>query len=122
MLAGRPLTDVNDVWPLLAVAYAGDNSRGADLATIRFVAGLIRRATFADEELRAALGRLRAAGYIDERDGKYCPVEPVLTFFRTRTHRRGVWHDREELIRFLGVAPTSPRTPCPASLDDPAGC
>jgi hypothetical protein len=94
----------SDAWPLLAVAYAERDGRGGDIATIRFLAGLIRRAEFTGAELRGALGRLQAAGLVDRlEDGTYHATEPVLAFLTARTHRRGARHDYEALKRFLGV-------------------
>ena len=91
-----------DPWTLLAVAYAGGDGRGVNLTTVRIVAGIIRQAALTDESLRDELGRLEGAGLVEVRDGKYHPTERLLAFFRTRERRRGVWHDYEELIRFLG--------------------
>ncbi len=104
----RPVRDENlygagpDPWTLLAVAYVGGDGRGVNLTTVRIVAGIIRQAALADESLREELGRLEGAGLVEVRDGKYHPSEPFLAFFRTRANRRGVWHDYEDLIRFLG--------------------
>ena len=96
-----------DPWTLLAVAYAGGDGRGVNLTTVRIVAGIIRQAALTDESLREELGRLEGAGLVEVRDGKYHPKGPFLAFFRTRVNRRGVWHDYEDLIRFLGRhAPT----------------
>jgi hypothetical protein len=92
---------------LLAVAYAGGDGRGVNLSTVRTVAGIIRQAALSDESLRAELGRLEDAGLVEVRDGKYHPTVLFLDFFRSRAERRGVWHDYEDLIQFLGRhAPT----------------
>jgi hypothetical protein len=103
MLAAEPRAVGSDTWLLLAVAYAEGDGRGGDLSALGFVAGLIRQAEFTDEELRAALGRLRAAGLVHDRDGTYHPAESIQAFVRARTYRRGVRHDYEDLIRLLGV-------------------
>lgn len=96
-----------DPWTLLAIAYAGDDGRGVNLATIRNVTGIIRQAALTDESLREELGRLERAGLVEVREGKYHPTGPFLEFLRTRANRRGVQHDYEDLIQFLGRhAPT----------------
>jgi hypothetical protein len=103
----RPMRDGDlpgagpDPWTLLAIAYAGGDGRGVNLTTVRIVAGIIRQAALTDESLRDELGRLEGAGLVEVRDGKYHPTERFLAFFRTREKRRGVWHDYEDLIRFL---------------------
>jgi hypothetical protein len=106
MLAEEPRGDVPDAWPLLAVAYACGDGLGADFASIGAMVRRIQRASFAEAELRAALGRLQAAGLVIERAERFHPTEPVLAFFRGRTHRRGVVHDYEDLQRFLGLDPS----------------
>ncbi len=96
-----------ETWTLLAVAYAGGDGRGVNLTTVRIVAGIIRQAALADESLREELGRLEGAGLVEVRDDRYYPTVSFLEFFRMRANRRGVWHDYEELIQFLGRhAPT----------------
>ncbi len=91
-----------DPWTLLAVAYAGGDGRGVNLTTIRNVAGIIRQAAITDESLQEELGRLEGAGLVEVRDGKYHPTNRFLAFFQTRANRRGVQHDYEDLIQFLG--------------------
>ena len=112
MRAGEFPGAAPDPWTLLAVAYAGGDGRGVNLATVRVVAGIIRQAALTDESMREELGRLEGAGLVAVRDGKYHPTGPFLAFLRTRANRRGVQHDYEDLIQFLG-----PRTPTEAGPD-----
>jgi hypothetical protein len=99
----RPNTR-DDLWTLLAIAYAGWDGRGVDARSIPGLGRAIRRAVLADEAaLRASLGRLVEAGLLVESGGSHRAAAPVAAFLRERTHRRGIWHDFRDLGRHLGL-------------------
>jgi hypothetical protein len=98
----RPITR-DDAWALLAVAYAGWEGRGADVAAVQRLARSIRREVLAEESLGESLGRLRDAGLVVESGGLHHPAATVADFLRARTHRRGVRHDHRDLMHHVGL-------------------
>jgi hypothetical protein len=105
MTAGSPKSAASDVWLLLAIAYASGDGPGAESWAIRFVAEFLGRPLGPEESWRGDLDRLAAAGLVREHGGRVRPTEAVQAFFRPRVHRRGVRHDFEDLLRFLGARP-----------------
>src|SRR5262249_29456535 len=103
MIVSKPRSIGSDARTLLVVAYAdaATDGPGAEARASGALAGLLGGAATGEEELRQALGRLRAVGLVSERGGTFRPSEPVAAFLRARTHRRGVGHDLRDLARFL---------------------
>jgi hypothetical protein len=103
MTVGERLITREDVWTLLAVAYAGWDGRGTAPAAVGGLCRLIRRAGTADDRaVRASLARLRGARLVEASGGLLRPAATVAAFLRARTHRRGIWHDYRDLVHYLG--------------------
>lgn len=91
----------SDAWILLAAVYSGRKD-GADLRSLISAADYINHAVRSYEELSGGLARLRAAGLIVEKRGRYRPSETVLSAYaRTTTPRRAVMKELDDMEIFL---------------------
>ena len=77
-----------DAWLLLSVLYAQE---GADHDTIRRIGDGISHAEISEDELERGLLRLRACGFLAERDGRFSPSEAMLAWYE-RALPRGEGH------------------------------
>jgi hypothetical protein len=73
----------SDAWLLLAILYCG--KAGGDLRSILATADYINHSVMTYEELSGGLARLKSAGHIEERDGKYLATGIVRATYRKMT-------------------------------------
>ena len=90
-----------DAWLLLSVLYAQE---GADRETIRRIGDDISHAEITEEELDRGLLRLRACGFVAERDGRFSPSEAMLAWYERalpRCDRYGSIHAELQRVKEL---------------------
>lgn len=107
----------SDAWLLHSVAVAGGDKDGATLAGIIRIGDAINHAIFTAAELRRGFGKLTAAGYLSEVDGRFRLSGGARVVWTKAVKFQALDRQRREIDAFLKPDPYPAGDP---GAEDPA--
>jgi hypothetical protein len=109
----------SDAWVLLSILYSeNETESGASLSAIISTADYINHAILMYEELNGSLIRLRAAGHIEEHEGKYRATENTRSaYLKFTKSRRAVWKDFKDVEQYLNASAHVEQDALPSAIE-----
>lgn len=91
----------SDAWLLLAIINASKKGE-ATLTTIIAAGDGIDFAVFEPEEIESGFARLTTGGYVEEKNGIFCPTKTALAYAKS-TKRRAIHKELKDIEDMLGA-------------------